>query len=90
MNAAIPFYALNFASGATKMSARTYFSATLVGITPGVLVYSYAGTQLGDATRASDVVSFQVVLALIGISLLPLVGKYLQRKYSGKESNGEV
>ena len=77
----VPFYALNFASGATSMTIATYFSATLLGIIPGVIIYSFAGTQLGNTTQLTDAINPGTVLALVGISILPLAGRYLQNKY---------
>jgi len=89
MSAVLPFYALNFASGATDIHVRRYFTATLLGIIPGVLVYSYAGSQLGDTTTLREAVEPQIVVILLLISFLPIGTKNIFNKFQNrKAANG--
>ncbi len=44
----VPFNALNYAAGATAISSRDYMLATVVGIVPGVFVFTALGAGLSD------------------------------------------
>ena len=43
-----PFLIGNYAFGVTKISARQYFIASVLGSAPSALVYTYAGFMTGD------------------------------------------
>ena len=47
----VPFNALDFASGVTKIKFKDYFFATLVGIIPGTFVYTYLFAILGIVAK---------------------------------------
>jgi len=69
----IPFNLISFGAGLTKMKFRDYIMATVVGIVPGVIVF----TNLGD--KAMDVKSPQFIMA-VGILLLLLVASYFFKR----------
>jgi uncharacterized membrane protein YdjX (TVP38/TMEM64 family) len=46
-----PFTLLNYAYGLTSVSLRDYFFASWLGMLPGVLMYTYIGSLVGDLTR---------------------------------------
>jgi len=43
-----PFNVLNYSYGLTKISLRHYFLASLTGMMPGTLLYTYLGSLAGD------------------------------------------
>ena len=63
----VPFNALNYAAGATAISTRDYMLATLIGIAPGVFVFTALGAGLSDPLSPLFIAA---VLLLIGMSLL--------------------
>jgi len=65
-----PFFLVNLVSGLTTVNVRTYVGATALGIIPGSLVYTYAGSQLGNINALSEIASPRVVLALTFLGLL--------------------
>ncbi|MZQ75282.1 MAG: TVP38/TMEM64 family protein [Peptoclostridium sp.] len=69
----IPFNLISFGAGLTKMNFRDYIMATVLGIVPGVIVF----TNLGD--KAMDVKSPQFIMA-VGILLLLLVASYFFKR----------
>jgi len=69
----IPFNLISFGAGLTKMKFRDYIMATVIGIVPGVIVF----TNLGD--KAMDVKSPQFIMA-VGILLLLLVASYFFKR----------
>ena len=67
-----PFFLLNLLSGLTRVSTRTYVTATALGIIPGSFVYTFAGSQLGSINSLSEIASPRVALALTFLGLLAL------------------
>jgi uncharacterized membrane protein YdjX (TVP38/TMEM64 family) len=63
----VPFNALNYAAGATAISTRDYMLATVIGIVPGVFVFTALGAGLSDPLSPLFVAA--VVLLLL-MSLL--------------------
>jgi len=68
-----PFFMINFFSGLTKIPARTYLWTTAVGILPGSLVYTFAGSQIGSINSPGDILSGRLILAFVLLGLLALV-----------------
>jgi uncharacterized membrane protein YdjX (TVP38/TMEM64 family) len=60
----LPFSALNYALGATKVSFKDYILATLIGVVPNVFLYVYFGDALA-AGNISAIVGVVVILLLI-------------------------
>ena len=46
-----PFNLLNYAYGLTSVSLRDYLLASWIGMLPGVVMYTYIGSLIGDLTR---------------------------------------
>lgn len=46
----IPFNLINYALGASKISQKDFLVATFIGILPGVLLYAFIGSTIGDLT----------------------------------------
>ncbi len=71
----LPFFVINIAPAFFEVKLRTYAMATLVGIVPGTLAYSWLGCGLGDVIALasesgrelalSDFVTTDVSLALV-------------------------
>lgn len=74
-----PFFVVNIAPAFLAVSLRTFFVATLIGIVPGTFVYVQLGAGLdslieqGGALTLEGVLTWDVVLALVGLGLLALV-----------------
>lgn len=79
----VPFFALNLVSGLTRMSVRTYVSATALGIIPGSFVYAYAGRQLGSINSLQEIASPQVISAFILLGVLALT-PVVYKRWSGR------
>jgi uncharacterized membrane protein YdjX (TVP38/TMEM64 family) len=46
-----PFNLLNYAYGLTRVSLRDYVIASWIGMLPGVVMYNYIGSLIGDLTQ---------------------------------------
>jgi uncharacterized membrane protein YdjX (TVP38/TMEM64 family) len=77
----VPFNALNFGSGLTAMRWRDYGLATLVGIIPGTLVYTFFADALVQGTTGAGAQARTRLWIAAGLFLLltlaPLIAKRL-------------
>lgn len=75
----VPFNALNFGAGLTAIRWRDYALATLIGILPGTLVYTFFADALvrgsADAGREATVRLWIAVGLLLLLSAIPLVAR---------------
>lgn len=73
LNPVVPYWLVNLAMGVTSMRLRTYVALSVAGLLPATFIYVNAGTQLATLDSASDIVSPQLVVTLVLLSLFPLV-----------------
>lgn len=77
----VPFNALNFGSGLTALRWRDYTLATVVGILPGTLVYTFFADALvlGSTSAGAEARQRLWIAAglLIALSLIPFVARWL-------------
>jgi uncharacterized membrane protein YdjX (TVP38/TMEM64 family) len=88
----VPFNALNFGSGLTAIKWRDYILATLIGIVPGTLVYTFfadalvqGSTQAGAAARTRLWIAAALFLLL---SVVPLVARKLGMRSPARSPRG--
>lgn len=80
-----PFFVIIIISGLSEISWWTFFWTTAVGITPGTMVYVFAGKQFATISHPSDILSFPIIAAfsaLALISLVPVFVRLWQNKYA--------
>tara|TARA_Y100001960_G_scaffold82115_1_gene87646 strand:- start:738 stop:1421 length:684 start_codon:yes stop_codon:yes gene_type:complete len=78
-----PFVLVNIAPATVGVKLSTYLWTTFIGIIPGSFVYTYLGHQSGRLENISDLVSPQMIsaLVLLGVfSLIPILFKKLKHK----------
>jgi len=74
-----PFFLVNVAPAFASVPIRTYMVATFLGIIPGTFVYVQVGTGLGSIFDAGETFSLanvltpELILALVGLAVLSLV-----------------
>jgi uncharacterized membrane protein YdjX (TVP38/TMEM64 family) len=81
-----PFFLINLGAGLTRMSLRTFFLGTMVGIIPGSIVFCNAGDSLATITSMSEIASPRVLgsFALMGLfALVPVLYWKFKRKKGG-------
>lgn len=62
----VPFGLLNYASGLSGLSLRTYLWATSLGMIPGTFLYVYLGSTLSSLEQAPDTQSTEAKLLYWG------------------------
>jgi len=76
----VPFNLLNFGSGLTAISWRTYAAATALGIIPGTLVYTFfADALLSGSHEAGHRAFLRVLIAGVLLVLLTFVPAIARR-----------
>jgi pyruvate/2-oxoglutarate dehydrogenase complex dihydrolipoamide dehydrogenase (E3) component/membrane protein YqaA with SNARE-associated domain len=78
----VPFNALNYALGVTNTKLSTYIWTTLVGIIPGVFIYTFFGGALGSMNPSKIIVG---VLVLLLFTILVTVVSRLFKKHDENE-----
>ncbi len=72
----IPFNVVSYGAGLTKIKFFDYFYATLIGIIPGVLIFTNIGDKALDVRSPQFLTAMGLLAAMIAASLL------LKRKYT--------
>jgi len=68
----LPFFAVNYCAGISKIPLTTFVWTTSLGMVPGSLVYAYLGTELRNVNAARDLFSMRIVLGLAVLALLAI------------------
>lgn len=79
----VPYEALNYAGGLSKIKFWDYFFATFLGLIPGVIISAFFGGTLGEVKGLKDLISFKFILAAVVLAvfiLIPVIYQYLKRK----------
>jgi len=84
-----PFFLVNLAMGLTAMPVARYVLVTWAGALPGTIAYTFAGTQLARIARPSDVLSPGLLLAFLGLALVPLLGKWIANGVQRRRAIGK-
>lgn len=88
-----PFWLVNLAPAVLGVPFATYALATLIGIVPGAVVYASLGAGTGSVVAAGDglnraaLMSWDIVLPMVGLgllSLLPLAARRLRGRGEGE------
>jgi len=80
----IPFNVISFGAGLTRIKYFDYMLATMIGIIPGVLVF----TNLGD--KALNIRSPEFLLAVGILCLMVIVSILLKRRFSFEDLQAKV
>jgi len=80
----IPFVFVNLIAGLTSIPLTTFFVSTVLGVIPISFIYAFAGNRFGNISSSADVMSFDVIFALILLVLLSLLPLLIKRKMRKK------
>ncbi|PSB04639.1 TVP38/TMEM64 family protein [Merismopedia glauca] len=79
-----PFNLINFLLGLTTIDLKVYSLATLIGVIPGTIAYTWLGITGTDALQGKDKLNFAIALLFFTfISLLPFLMKRRGKRESG-------
>lgn len=80
----IPFDIISYGAGLSKIRYRDFITATVLGIIPGVLVY----TNLGD--KVIDIYSWKFICSIFALIALSIVSYYAKKKITLQGIQGKV
>lgn len=70
-----PFFLINILMGLTKISTRSFYLVSQIGMLAGTAVYVWAGTQLSEINSLSGIASPSLLGALALLGIFPWVAK---------------
>jgi pyruvate/2-oxoglutarate dehydrogenase complex dihydrolipoamide dehydrogenase (E3) component/uncharacterized membrane protein YdjX (TVP38/TMEM64 family) len=80
----VPFIAVNLAMGLTRIRTGTFYVVSQIGMLLGTAVYIHAGTQLAHLQSTADILSSDMLGALVLLGLMvggmPIVAPWLLDK----------
>ena len=83
----IPYEALNYASGLSKIKYRDYALASFLGFIPGIAISVFFGDTLGRAKQLRDLFSFRFLIAALALIILILI-PLIYRRLKGRMAHG--
>ncbi len=72
---AVPYFLINLAMGLTPIRAGTFYWVSQLAMFPATVIYVNAGTQLSRLESARDILSWQLIGALLLLGIFPLAAK---------------
>jgi uncharacterized membrane protein YdjX (TVP38/TMEM64 family) len=81
-----PFFLINVCAGLTRIPLKSFIWTTSLGILPGDIVYSFAGSQLGTINSTKDIFSKNIVAAFILLALFSILPVFYNRLKGGRAS----
>jgi uncharacterized membrane protein YdjX (TVP38/TMEM64 family) len=84
----IPYFLINAAMGLTSMRLSTFAIVSWLGMLPVGLIIVNAGKNLGKIHSSADVFTFGVLGSLLLLAVVPLLLRYLMRRWVRDEAVG--
>lgn len=84
----VPFNALNFGSGLTAMRWRDYALATVIGILPGTLVYTFSADALVKGATSASAEATRNLYIAAGLFLLLILVPIIARRLGFRPPSG--
>lgn len=75
-----PFWVINLAMGITQLRYWTFLWVSVLGTTPGRVLYLLAGRQLGELRSVNDIVAVPVLALLVALGLFPFAARLALRR----------
>lgn len=85
-----PFFFVNIAAGMTKISLMTFVWTTSLGTIPGTFAYVYAGYNISNIGSSGDVLSPQVIFALVLLGVAAVIPTFISKRKERKELEEEI
>ncbi|HIG0326541.1 TPA: FAD-dependent oxidoreductase [Legionella pneumophila] len=94
-----PFWAVNIVPALLNIRAKTFITATFIGIIPGTTVYVMVGNGLSQIFAANQTPNLGIIfelqilgplLALAVLSLMPVVYQFTTRKHQNHQNFSDI
>ena len=77
-----PYVVINVVMGLTDMKLWTFAWVTLLGMFPGTFLYILAGNKIASINDLSEILSWEIILALTVLGLLAPLTRYYMKHHS--------
>lgn len=75
-----PYFLINILGGISKIKQKTYAMTCILGVIPSSFLYAYAGLQINSIQSPKDIISLEIFLFFLTISLLSSLPAILKHK----------
>jgi len=75
----VPYFILNFACGLTKLPVRTFWWVSQLSMLPVTYLYVNAGASASEITALRDLISVQMIGAMLLLFIVPIILKRVLR-----------
>ncbi|MFN5632339.1 MAG: TVP38/TMEM64 family protein [Sphingomonadales bacterium] len=72
-----PFFVVNLVMGLTRISARTFYWVSQIGMLPATIVFVNAGTQIGAIDSTAGLLSPTLIGSFVLLGLFPWIARML-------------
>ncbi len=80
-----PYVVINVVMGLTNMKLWNFAWVTCLGMLPGTFLYVLAGRKIGSITNISEILSWEIVVALSFLGILPPLIKWALKNINRRE-----
>lgn len=80
-----PYFIINILGGVSKISHTKYALSTLIGVIPASFLYAYAGLQIDSISSPKDIVSFEVFVLFLILSIIPIIHALFKHKFVNRK-----
>ena len=77
-----PYVVINIVMGLTDMKIWNFAWVTCIGMLPGTFLYILAGKKIASIEKISDILSWEIVLGLTFLGLVPPVVRAIMKQHS--------
>ena len=77
-----PYVVINIVMGLTEMRLFPFAWVTLLGMLPGSFLYVLAGKKIASIREISDIISWEIALALSALGLIPPAVRWFMKHHS--------
>ena len=81
-----PFFLINLLMGLLPIGVWRYYWVSQLGMLPGTAVYVNAGTQLGNLTSTSGIISPALLGSFVLLGIFPLLARWLLNYLQGRRA----
>lgn len=71
----VPFFMVNIVMGLTSIKTRIFYIVSQIGMLPATMIYVFTGTKLSQIDSLNDVLSVDIIIALVLLGIFPLIAK---------------
>ena len=82
----IPFFVINLALGLTRIKVSVFYVVSQLGMLPATFIYVNAGQELARLDSFEDIVSIELLSALLLLAIFPIVTKSVMEMVKKRKS----